>query len=103
MNVVKKKDGDVLNVAIEGSLDINTAPELKNQLKGELDDVNKVIFDLAKTEYTSSAGLRVLLETFQILHAKGGTMSMINVNGVFYDILKLSGFTDFLDIQLAEG
>ena len=103
MNVVKQKNGDVLTVKIEGNLDINTAPELKNQLKGELDDVSKVIFDLEKTDYTSSAGLRVLLEAFQILHAKGGTMSMINVNEVFYDILKLSGFTDFLDIQLAGG
>ncbi len=101
MNVEKKKDGDVLTVLIEGTLDINTAPELKSQLKGKLDDVNKVIFDLQKTSYTSSAGLRVLLETFQVLHAKGGTMSMINVNEVFYDILKLSGFTDFLDIQRA--
>ncbi len=103
MKVDKKKDGDLLTVSIEGSLDINTAPELKKELKGELEDVNKVVFDLKNTDYTSSAGLRVFLEAFQILEKKGGTIAMINVNKVFYDILRLSGFTDFLDIQEAEN
>ena len=43
MNVEKQKDGDLLTVLIVGTLDINTAPELKKQLKGVLDDVNKVV------------------------------------------------------------
>ncbi len=102
MNVEKIKNGDVLTVKIEGALDINTAPVLKKELSGKLDDVMNVIFDLQNTNYTSSAGLRVLLEVFQIMSKKSGKMSMINVKGVFYDILKLSGFTDFLDIQKAD-
>ena len=101
MRVETIKNGEVLTVKIEGALDINTAPELKKELNGELEDVMKVVFDLQKTDYTSSAGLRVLLEIFQIMSKKSGAMSMINVNKVFYDILKLSGFTDFLDIQEA--
>ena len=103
MNVEKKKDGDVLTVKIIGSLDIKTAPELRNQIIGELEGASNVVFDLKETSYTSSAGLRVLLEAFQILNAKGGSMSMVNVNDVFYDILELSGFTEFLDIQRAHG
>ena len=103
MNVEKKKDGDVLTVKIAGSLDIKTAPELRSQIIGELEGASNVVFDLKETSYTSSAGLRVLLEAFQILNAKGGSMSMVNVNDVFYDILELSGFTEFLDIQRAHG
>ena len=101
MNVIKEKSDGKMIVKIEGVLDIKTAPELSAALKGELDDVTEVVFDLLKTEYTSSAGLRVLLKTFQILEPKGGTMKMINVNETFYDILKLAGFTDFIDIQKA--
>lgn len=101
MNVEKKKDSEVLTVKISGSLDIKTAPELRSQIIEELEGVNSVVFDMKETSYTSSAGLRVLLEAFQILHAKGGTMSMVNVNDAFYDILELSGFTEFLDIQKA--
>ncbi len=99
MNVNKNKEGDVLTVSIEGILNINTAPELSKELKGELDDVKTLIFDLAGTEYTSSAGLRVLLDAFQTISKNEGKMTMINVNKSFYDILKLTGFTDFIDIR----
>ncbi len=99
MNVNKKKEGDVLTVIIEGALDIKTAPELSKELKGELDDVKTLVFDLAGSEYTSSSGLRVFLDAFQTISKNGGSMSMINVNKTFYDILKLTGFTDFIDIR----
>lgn len=102
MNVNKIKDGDVLTVAIEGSLDIKTSPQLREAMIGELDNISSLIFDLSDCNYTSSAGLRVILESYQILSAKGGNMSIINVNSMLYDTLKLSGFTDFIDIKRAE-
>ena len=101
MNITKTKDGGVLTVAIDGALDIKTAPKLSEALEGELADVNEVLFDLAKTTYTSSAGLRVLLKTFQVLDEKDGTMVLKNVNESFYDVLKLSGFTSFLQVEKA--
>ena len=102
MNVKKTKDGDVLTVAIEGSLDIKTSPQLKEAMKGELENVSSLIFDLADCNYTSSAGLRVILESYQILSERDGGLSIINANSVLYDTLKLSGFTDFIDIKRAE-
>ncbi len=38
MTVKKEKNGNVLNVSIEGAVDIQTAPQLKQELDGELDD-----------------------------------------------------------------
>ena len=99
MNIAKEKDGSKLTVSIEGSLDIRTAPDLSKALEGELDDVNEVYFDLRGTSYTSSAGLRVLLKTFQVMEAKDGRMVLKNVNEDLYDVLKLSGFVDFLEIE----
>lgn len=99
MNITKQKDAGLLTVLIEGALDIRTAPELTKALEGELEDVNEVYFDLGKTNYTSSAGLRVLLKTFQVMEQKDGRMVLKNVNDELYDILKLSGFVDFLEIE----
>ena len=101
MNINKEKSEGKLIVSIEGSLDIRTAPDLTKALEGELDDVNEVIFDMGETDYTSSAGLRVLLKTFQVMDAKDGRMVLKNVNDDFYDVLQLSGFTDFLEIERA--
>ena len=101
MTITKKKDAGVLTVSIEGALDINTSPMLAKELEGELDDVNEVYFDMGKTDYTSSAGLRVLLKTYQVLEKKNGRMVLQNVNEVFYETLDLSGFTSFLEIEKA--
>ena len=101
MTITKKKEAGVLTVSIEGALDINTAPKLAKELEGELDDVNEVYFDMGKTDYTSSAGLRVLLKTYQVIGKKNGRMVLQNVNEVFYEALELSGFTSFLEIEKA--
>ena len=99
MTVTKEKNGNTLNVAIEGDIDINTAPQLQQELDGDLDDVTEVIFDLKNTGYTSSAGLRVFLGTYQTMDDKDGRMVLRNVNTEFMDILEMTGFTDFLEIE----
>ena len=99
MTVEKKKDGNRLYVSIAGALDIATSPQLQAALEGELDDVSEVVFDLKETEYTSSSGLRVLLGTYQILEKKEGRMGLRNVSKPFFDILKMTGFTDFIEIE----
>jgi anti-anti-sigma factor len=99
MTVKKEKADGVLTVSVEGSIDVKTAPELKESLNGELEDVTKVIFDLSETAYTSSAGLRVILGTYQTMSKKGGRMILRHVNEVFYNALKSAGFTQFLEIE----
>ena len=99
MTVTKEKSGDVLKVTIDGELNIKTAPQLKEELTGELDDVMEVYFDLAGVSYTSSAGLRVILGVYQELDEKDGRMVLRNVNESFMEILEVTGFTDFIEIE----
>lgn len=101
MNINKVKEGSTLTVAVEGPLDIHTAPELSKALEGEIDDVTELFFDMKENTYTSSAGLRVILKCFQTLEPKGGRMVLKNVNDDFYNVLELSGFTSFLEIERA--
>ncbi|MBQ7506568.1 MAG: STAS domain-containing protein [Lachnospiraceae bacterium] len=99
MTVKKEKSDGVLTVSVEGSIDVKTAPELKEALNGELEDVMLVIIDLADTTYTSSAGLRVLLSIYQSMNRKGGRMKLTHMNDVFYNALKSAGYTQFLEIE----
>ncbi len=99
MKVTKEKNGDVLNIAIEGEVNVATAPQLKEALEGEVDDVMEVIFDLKDTDYVSSVGLRVILGVYQELDDKDGRMVLKNVNEVLMEILEMTGFTDFLEIE----
>ena len=99
MTVKKEKSDGVLTVSVEGSIDVKTAPELKEALNGELEDVTLVIFDLTDTTYTSSAGLRVLLSAYQSMIKKGGRMKLTHMNDTFYHVLKSAGYTQFLEIE----
>ena len=99
LNIVKKQDGDTLTVKLDGRLDTNTAPDFQTEMEPLLNDISKLVLDFEKLDYISSAGLRVLLKTFQVMEAKDGRMVLKNVNEDLYDVLKLSGFVDFLEIE----
>ena len=67
MTINKNLEGEKLNVAIEGRLDTSTAPDLEGFLDAEAAGTDALVLDLEKLEYTSSAGLRVLLSSQKIM------------------------------------
>lgn len=98
MTINKKQNGNSLEIALEGRLDTMTAPELEAELNKTLGGVDSLVFDFAKLNYISSAGLRVLLSAHKALSAKGG-MKLRNVNEVVQDVFDVTGFSDILDIE----
>jgi anti-anti-sigma factor len=83
---------DTTTLRLSGRLDTNTAPELDAALAPILaGPANSVIFDLAKLEYISSAGLRAIFKTKKQTAKAGGATFVVNpqpqVQKVF-DIVK---------------
>jgi len=98
MTINKTSNGSELTIAIEGRLDTTTAPQLETELKQSLTDVTKLIFDLAKLEYISSAGLRVLLSAQKVMN-KQGKMIIRNASSEVMEIFDVTGFVDILNIE----
>ena len=98
MNIQKSLDQDTLTIALEGRLDTGSAPELEDTLESSLDGVNKLVFDLEKLDYLSSAGLRVLLSAHKRMVGQGG-MILRHVGETVKDVFDITGFTDFLTIE----
>ena len=98
MNISKSKNGEELTIAIEGRLDTTTAPELDDVVKSEIEGITKLVFDFAKLEYISSAGLRVLLSSQKIMN-KQGSMVVKNVSEEVNEIFEVTGFQDILSIE----
>jgi anti-anti-sigma factor len=98
MEINTIKNGDEITVAVEGHLDTTTAPDLERELKGCLDGVKTLIFDFSKLEYTSSAGLRVLLSA-QKQMSQQGEMVVKHVNKTIMEVFEVTGFVDILNIQ----
>ncbi len=98
LKISKDATGSELKLGLEGRLDTVTAPELEEQIKGGLDGVDTLIFDLAQLEYISSAGLRVLLSAQKIMN-KQGKMVVKNVSEEVNEILEVTGFLDILTVE----
>lgn len=98
MVINQKKEGTTLNIALEGRLDTMTSPQLEGVLGENLNGVTEVIFDFAKLEYISSAGLRVLLSTQKIMD-KQGKMELTNVCDEIMEVFNITGFSEFLTIK----
>ncbi len=98
MEIIKKLEGTVLNVALEGRLDTLTAPELENDMKEALEGVTELKLDFKRLEYISSAGLRVLL-VLQKNMSKKGSMTIYNVNDQIAEVFDITGFADILTVK----
>jgi len=98
MNIVKTQDGSKLTVALEGRLDTNTSPQLEGELRTATDGITDLVFDLAKLDYISSAGLRVLLAAQKVMN-KQGQMVIKNANEEILEIFDVTGFADILTIE----
>lgn len=98
MQIVKSVEGSTLNIALEGRLDTMTAPELEAQVKDDIANVDAAVLDLAKLEYVSSAGLRVILSLHKALAGKSGLV-VKNPNETVSEVFEVTGFSDILTIE----
>ena len=98
MQIIKKKEGDSLIIALTDELDTTSAPELEAVLSSDLNGVTKLVFDFEKLNYLSSAGLRVLLKAQKTM-AKQGSMVIKHVNDVIMDVFDMTGFSTILTIE----
>ena len=98
LNINKTLAEKNLTISLEGRLDTMTAPDLETQLTASLGGVENLVFDLAKLEYISSAGLRVLLSAQKTMN-KQGTMVVRNATEEVKEIFEVTGFSDILTIE----
>ena len=97
MTFTKKKNGNSLEIAVEGRLDTTTAPILETELYRSLQGVTELTFDFAKLKYISSAGLWLLLAVYKSMKGKG-TMRVINVSDIIREVFEVTGFSSMLDV-----
>ena len=97
MNITTRDVDEVKVVALEGELDLNASPEAEKQMNQLREDgVKKILIDLKKLEFISSAGLRVLLATTQEMKAAGGDLRVCSLNETVKEVFDISGFSTLL-------
>lgn len=96
MEITHKQD-QVTIVSIVGSLDALTAPDLNEFFNRRLaEGSSKLVVDLSRLDYTSSAGLRVLLSAVKEARSHGGDLRLAAAQMNVKKVFELSGFVNIL-------
>lgn len=98
MNIKKTQNGTELVYELSGRLDTVTSPQLEAEIKENIAGITKLVFDIARLDYVSSAGLRILLFAQKTMN-KQGEMTVCNANAEIMEIFEVTGFIDILNIE----
>lgn len=94
---MKENKDKKLTIFLEGRLDAVTAPKLSEELENE--EYEKLILDMQKLEYISSAGLRAILLCRKISEGKGAVTIIRKPTVAVLDVLKMCGFAKIMEIE----
>lgn len=100
MEFQEEQVNEVTVLAPAGRLDSATSPKLGGRL-ASLAAVpqGRLVLDLARVDFVSSAGLRVILAAAKQARAANGRMVVCSVQPPVQEVLDISGFTTLLSIQ----
>ncbi len=91
--------GAVTVLRVTGSVDGATAPALVASFRQAVGEGRiRLVGDFAGVDYTSSAGLRALLETVKETRQRGGDLRLASVQPDVRRVLDLAGFTSILKV-----
>jgi len=108
-------------ITLEGRLDTHTAPQLDATLDKILmtRGIQRLVFELGKLDYLSSAGIRCFIRARKILEPEGGKIAIVNpqpsvqkvldivkaipAGGVFKSVAELDAYLDAMQRKVREG
>jgi len=99
MQIEVERRGQVTIARVQGNVDGMTSADLNRILGGEVaEGGHRMVVSLEGVDYTSSAGLRVLLAVVKEARGRGGDVRLAGVRDNVRKVLELSGFTSILKL-----
>ncbi|OPZ91073.1 MAG: putative anti-sigma factor antagonist BtrV [Firmicutes bacterium ADurb.Bin419] len=77
---------------LDGKLDVNTASKVQEEVMTSVGQECRLVLDMKKCDYVSSAGLRVLLVISKQLAKVGGCGVIANLLEEVKDVMQMTGF-----------
>ena len=97
--VVTQADGRTV-IALAGSLDAATAPELTEEFAAfARRDHHQIELDLAKLDFMDSSGLSVIVAAHKRTQRGGGTLTILSPNRRVIRLIQLGGLMSYLIVK----
>lgn len=98
MNVIVSNENSIVLITISGSIDSKTTADLQSKIMESITDATKVILDMTKVDFVSSAGLRVLLMVYRYIKSQNGKVVLVGVSEEIQDVMEMTGFINFFEM-----
>lgn len=92
MKVKLMNAGDVTILSVSGRVDANTSQELQDVVLDTAHKNHKLLLDLSKVDYMSSAGLRVMLLLHREIQDNDGRVILVGLQDRIRDAMEMTGF-----------
>jgi anti-anti-sigma factor len=103
MKIDTREVYDVLVVDMSGRLDSASSGDAGDRIVDIAKGAHKrVLLNLEKLEYMSSAGMRVILRGAKLLQVNRGELKICNAKGLVKEVLETSGFHSLIKIYDTE-
>ena len=121
MSLTIVEQSNPTTLVLSGRLDTNTAPELDATLNRVLANTRqaRLVFDLGKLEYLSSAGIRCFVRARKAIEPSGGQVVIVNpqppvrkvleivqaipAGGIFGSVEELDAYLDEMQRRVRSG
>ncbi len=97
-----EKDGGA-ELRLVGRLDTNTAPEAEKLILSLCEKYDSLTINMDQLEYMSSAGIRSVKRFYVAMKNKGGKLCFTNVGASIYEVLEMTGYSAFLNLEKKQG
>jgi anti-sigma B factor antagonist len=98
LNISTEQHGKVVLAKCAGFIDSETAGEVENTISSLIKEKNyKIIIDLGKIDYVSSAGWGIFVGYVRDLRKAGGDLKFVNMKREVREIFELLDFTNILE------
>jgi len=99
MTISTESKNNIKILYIEGELNANNSGEAETRLNQMIMGGNKkIVVNLDKLSYISSAGLRIFLISNKLITKKEGTLRLCNLNNTVKEVFEISGFHMIFEI-----
>ena len=96
---VSENEGETVLSAV-GELDVNTAPELREQLAQLVNDgVRRIVVDLADVSFVDSTALSVLVSALKRLRQADGDLTLASPTPSVRRVFEITGLTRLFTIR----
>jgi anti-sigma B factor antagonist len=98
MNISTAEAESVPIATLSGDIDGKTAPDAQGRLLEMLTKNPRLVLDMTKVGFLSSAGLRVMLLLYRQAAARNGRIVLVGLSEEIKDTMSMTGFLRFFTV-----